>query len=106
MKSKSLRLFIILSDKESGNSGLFTWFRPKIAVKFAYRYFRTEHSGKDYDWETFIPLVNPISYEMIGLLRQFQRTEANICEVVSLFIKAQYDIDYFQTNIPNKYLND
>jgi hypothetical protein len=39
--------------------------------------------GKDYDWETFIPAVNPISYAMMGLLRQFQRTEQQIYEVVS-----------------------
>ena len=61
--------------------------------------------GKGYDWETFIPSVNPISYSMMGLLRQFQRTEAQIYEVVSLLLKASYDIDYFPTNIPNKYLN-
>ena len=40
--------------------------------------------GKGYDWETFIPSVNPISYSMMGLLRQFQRTEAQIYEIVSL----------------------
>lgn len=31
--------------------------------------------GKGYEWETFIPAVNPISYAMMGLLRQFQRGE-------------------------------
>ena len=61
--------------------------------------------GKGYDWETFIPSVNPISYSMMGLLRQFQRTEAQIYEIVSLLIKANYDINYFPTNIPNKYLS-
>jgi hypothetical protein len=61
--------------------------------------------GKGYEWETFIPSVNPISYSMMGLLRQFQRTEAQIYEVVSLLLKANYNIDYFPTNIPNKYLN-
>ncbi|WP_198673014.1 ankyrin repeat domain-containing protein [Algoriphagus litoralis] len=60
--------------------------------------------GKGYEWETFIPSVNPISYSMMGLLRQFQRTEKQIYEVVSLLIKSQYGIDYFPTNIPNKYL--
>jgi hypothetical protein len=60
--------------------------------------------GKGYDWETFIPSVNPISYAMMGLLRQFQRTEQQIYEVVSLLLKAQYGIDYFPKNIPNKYL--
>ena len=60
--------------------------------------------GKGYDWETFIPSVNPISYAMMGLLRQFQRTEKDIYEVVQLLMKAQYGIDYSPRNIPNKYL--
>lgn len=60
--------------------------------------------GKGYEWETFIPSVNPISYAMMGLLRQFQRTEKQIYEVVSLLLKAKYGIDYFPENVPNKYL--
>jgi hypothetical protein len=61
--------------------------------------------GKGYEWETFIPSVNPISYAMMGLLRQFQRSENQIYEVVSLLLKARYDLDYYPPNIPNKYLN-
>ncbi|HLK29290.1 MAG TPA: ankyrin repeat domain-containing protein [Puia sp.] len=61
--------------------------------------------GKSYEWETFIPSVNPISYAMMGLLRQFQRTEKQIYEIVSILIKANYGIDYSPSNIPNKYLN-
>jgi hypothetical protein len=61
--------------------------------------------GKGYEWETFIPSVNPISYSMMGLLRQFQRTEQQIYEVVSILFKACYGIDHFPKNIPNKYLN-
>lgn len=61
--------------------------------------------GKGYEWETFIPSVNPISYTMMGLLRQFQRTEQQVYEVVSILLKANYGIDYFPTNVPNKYLN-
>ncbi|MFT3747096.1 MAG: ankyrin repeat domain-containing protein [Agriterribacter sp.] len=60
--------------------------------------------GKGYEWETFIPSVNPASYAMMGLLRQFQRTEKQIYEVVSILLKARYGIDYFPINIPNKYL--
>ncbi len=60
--------------------------------------------GKGYEWETFIPAVNPISYAMMGLLRQFQRTEKQIYEVVSLLLKVNYGIDYTPSNIPNKYL--
>lgn len=60
--------------------------------------------GKGYDWETFIPSVNPISYAMMGLLRQFQRTEVQIYEVVSLLMKSRYGTNYAPDNIPNKYL--
>lgn len=60
--------------------------------------------GKGYEWETFVPAVNPISYAMMGLLRQFQRTEEHIYEVVAILLKANYNLDYFPTNIPNKYL--
>jgi ankyrin repeat protein len=62
--------------------------------------------GKGYEWETFIPSVNPISYAMMGLLRQFQRTEQQIYEVVSLLLKAAYGTNYFPTNVPNKYLSN
>ena len=62
--------------------------------------------GKGYEWETFIPSVNPISYAMMGLLRQFQRTEQQIYEVVSLLLKAAYDTEFYPSNIPNKYLSN
>jgi hypothetical protein len=62
--------------------------------------------GKGYQWETFIPAVNPMSYAMMGLLRQFQRREDQIYEVVSLLLKASYGIDYYPPNVPNKYLNE
>lgn len=62
--------------------------------------------GKGYEWETFIPSVNPISYAMMGLLRQFQREEAQIYEVVSILMKAAYGIDYSHLNIPNVYLKN
>ncbi|MDB5279227.1 MAG: ankyrin repeat protein [Ferruginibacter sp.] len=61
--------------------------------------------GKGYEWETFIPSVNPIGYAMMGLLRQFQRTEAHIYTVVSLLMKAAYGTEYYPANVPNKYLN-
>ncbi len=60
--------------------------------------------GKGYEWETFVPAVNPISYAMMGLLRQFQRTEKEIYDVVSILLKANYGIEYHPSNIPNKYL--
>lgn len=61
--------------------------------------------GKGYDWETFIPAINPISYAMMGLLPQFQRNERNVYEMVSVLLKAAYKIDYTPENLPNKYLN-
>lgn len=60
--------------------------------------------GKGYDWETFVPAVNPISYAMMGLLRQFQRTEENVYSIVSLLLRAKYGMEYTAPNIPNKYL--
>jgi ankyrin repeat protein len=60
--------------------------------------------GKGYEWETFIPSVNPISYAMMGLLPQFQRKEKQIYEIVSLLMKEAYGTDYNPTNIPNSYL--
>jgi len=60
--------------------------------------------GKGYRWETFIPSVNPISYAMMGMLRQFQRSEQAIYEVVEILLKAAYGIDYRPLNVPNKYL--
>lgn len=60
--------------------------------------------GKGYEWETFVPSVNPISYAMMGLLPQFQRKEKQIYEVVAILPKAAYGIDYTHSNIPNKYL--
>ena len=50
-------------------------------------------------------LLYPVSYAMMGLLRQFQRTEVLIYEVVSILLKAAYEIEYTPSNIPNAYLN-
>ena len=61
--------------------------------------------GKGYEWETFIPAVNPISYAMMGLLPQFQRTEKDVYEVVHLLMNTAFDVKYKPVNIPNKYLS-
>lgn len=60
--------------------------------------------GKGFDWETFVPSVNPISYAMMGLLRQFQRSEQDVYAVVHRLMTARYGIDYHPSNLPNKYL--
>jgi hypothetical protein len=60
--------------------------------------------GRGYDWETFIPAVNPISYSMMGLLPQFQRNETQIYEVVQNLFEKKYGFKYMPKNLPNKYL--
>ncbi|HJP62766.1 MAG TPA: ankyrin repeat domain-containing protein [Mucilaginibacter sp.] len=60
--------------------------------------------GKGYEWETFIPAVNPISYAMMGLLPQMHRKDTTVAETISLLLKYAYGIDYTPPNVPNKYL--
>ena len=62
--------------------------------------------GRSYEWETFIPCVNPISYAFMGLLPQMHRSEGDISKVVSLLLKSAYGIDYQPPNVPCQYLND
>lgn len=61
--------------------------------------------GRGYDWETFMPSVNPVSYAMMGFLPQMHRKEKMISQTVSLLLKHAYDLDYVSANVPNKYLN-
>ncbi|GGD48001.1 ankyrin repeat domain-containing protein [Muriicola marianensis] len=61
--------------------------------------------GKGYDWETFIPSVNPISYAMMGLLPQMHRSEITISKTISKLLKHGYGIAYTPRNVPNTYLN-
>lgn len=60
--------------------------------------------GQGYEWETFIPSVNPLSYAMMGLLPQFHRSEKTIHEVIRTLLKHAYGIEYTSSNIPNRYL--
>jgi hypothetical protein len=60
--------------------------------------------GKGYEWETWIPLVTPISYAMMGLLPQMHRKQETIASVVSLLMKKAYGIDYTPINVPCRYL--
>ena len=62
--------------------------------------------GQGYEWETFIPAVNPISYAMMGLLPQMHRDENTIAETVALLMKHQYNTSYKPFNVPNKYLKN
>jgi ankyrin repeat protein len=61
--------------------------------------------GKGYEWETFIPAVNPMSYAMMGLLPQMHRKPETVAETVSLLVKHAYGVDYVPGNVPNKYLS-
>ena len=60
--------------------------------------------GQGFDWETYIPSVNPISYAMMGLLRQFQRNENDVYKVVQLLQNKAFQINYQPQNVPNMYL--
>ena len=60
--------------------------------------------GKGYEWETFIPAVNPISYAMMGSLPQMHRKEQTVAEVIGLLMKHTFGIDYTPNNVPNAYL--
>jgi hypothetical protein len=61
--------------------------------------------GKGYEWETWIPSVNPISYAMMGMLPQMHRKEKTVAETISLLMKRAYGIDYKPQNIPCAYLS-
>lgn len=61
--------------------------------------------GRGYEWETFIPAVNPLSYAMMGLLPQMHRNPQTVAETISLLMKYAYGIDYQLPNIPNRYLS-
>lgn len=60
--------------------------------------------GQGYDWETFIPAVNPVSYAMMGLLPQMHRKQETVAATVSLLMRHAYGIDYTPANVPNRYL--
>jgi hypothetical protein len=60
--------------------------------------------GKGYEWETFIPAVNPISYAMMGILPQMHRDERTISKTIAVLLKRGYGIDYFPPNVPCAYL--
>lgn len=60
--------------------------------------------GKGYEWETWIPSANPISYAMMGLLPQMHRKETTIASIVSLLFRKAYGIDYKPHNVPCAYL--
>ena len=62
--------------------------------------------GKNFDWETLIPAVNPVNYAMMGLLPQMHRQEKTITEVVEILLKEAFDIEYKCKNVPNLYLKN
>lgn len=62
--------------------------------------------GNGYDWETFIPSVNPISYAMMGLLPQMHRDEVVIAKIIEILMKKKFGTGYTPKNVPNKYLGN
>jgi hypothetical protein len=61
--------------------------------------------GKSFQWETYLPDVNLISYTLAGLLPQFQRNQKDIYGTISILMKQKYGIEYTHDNVPNKYLS-
>lgn len=61
--------------------------------------------GKSYDWETFIPAVNPISYAGMALLPQMHRDPRTTAQTISKLMHRTYGITYELPNVPNKYLD-
>ena len=60
--------------------------------------------GKGFEWETTCFDVTPVSYAQLGLLRQFQRQEADIYgNIKRLLIAGRRQVPPL-TNVPNKYL--
>ena len=60
--------------------------------------------GRNQEWETYVPEVNPVSYAMIGNLRQFQRDEAVIRANIDFLQQRKYGASIPVANIPNAYL--
>ncbi|RYY23413.1 MAG: ankyrin repeat domain-containing protein [Chitinophagaceae bacterium] len=60
--------------------------------------------GKGYQWETFVPAVNALSYAMMGLLPQMHRDPKQIAGNISKMLANAFGIAYELPNIPNKYL--
>ena len=56
--------------------------------------------GNGYEWETGIPVVNPISYSMMGSLPQMHRNELTISKTVSLLMKKAYVLNTMQLMFP------
>lgn len=61
--------------------------------------------GKGFDWETTCFDLTPISYAQCGLLRQFQRTEADIYSNVRALLEAAGRVIPPLANVPNRYLS-
>ncbi len=60
--------------------------------------------GKGYEWETFVPAVNALSYAAMGLLPQMHRDPKQIAGNISKMLAYTFGISYELPNIPNKYL--
>jgi len=60
--------------------------------------------GKDYEWETALFDITPISYAQIGLLPQVHRTERDIYDNIQAMLEASGRRMPPMNNIPNRYL--
>ena len=60
--------------------------------------------GDGFAWETVLYDVTPISYTQFGLLRQFQRSEAEIYSNIACLCERRDNVAPMIRNVPNRYL--
>ena len=60
--------------------------------------------GMDFEWETVLYDVTPISYTQCGLLKQFQRSDADIYSNIAYLYERRHAVAPTIRNVPNKYL--
>lgn len=60
--------------------------------------------GDSFAWETALYDVTPISYTQFGLLRQFQRSEAEIYSNIACLCERRDNVAPMIRNVPNRYL--
>ena len=60
--------------------------------------------GDGFEWETVLYDVTPISYTQFGLLRQFQRNDADIYSNIAYLSTRRDGVAPVVRNVPNRYL--
>ena len=60
--------------------------------------------GQSFEWETVLYDATVMSYTQCGLLKQFQRSDADIYSNIELLYTRRYGVVPTIRNVPNKYL--